>query len=146
MKKSFRSFAVLLYVAVAGCSAHGGGTRSTALQPPGAQRLAADLRARGLRVLWANPIQSAVFKVPGSVYTVDGDDLQVFAYSNESDAAADASRVSPTGGTVGTSAIAWIAPPHIFRKGSMIVIYLGSQARIRDALAAELGRQIAGAD
>ena len=97
-------------------------------------------------MIWANPIQSAVFAVPGSVYTVDGDDLQVFEYRNESAASADASRISRDGGTVGTSAIAWIAPPHIFRKGPMIVIYLGSHARIRDALAAELGSQIAGAN
>ncbi|MFN2632954.1 MAG: hypothetical protein ABR610_06010 [Thermoanaerobaculia bacterium] len=94
---------------------------------------------------YANPLDSAVFAVPGSVYTVNGDDLQVFVYPTESAALTDSLRIAPSGGTVGTTAIGWIAPPHVFRRGPLIVVYLGSDARIREALSAELGNQIAGA-
>ncbi|MCA1611072.1 MAG: hypothetical protein LC780_09475 [Acidobacteria bacterium] len=94
---------------------------------------------------YANPLDSAVFAVPGSVYTVNGDDLQMFVYPTESAALTDSLRIAPSGGTVGTTAIGWIAPPHIFRRGPLIVVYLGSDARIREALSAELGNQIAGA-
>ncbi|MDQ6891203.1 MAG: hypothetical protein M3167_00790 [Acidobacteriota bacterium] len=95
---------------------------------------------------YANALDSAALAVPGSVYTVEGDDLQVFVYPTETAAAADASRIAPSGGAIGTTALRWIAPPHFFRRGAMIAIYLGSDRRIREALSAELGGQIAGAD
>ncbi len=143
MTNAFRILVALS--CAAGCTT-GFAARSSARRSVAAEQLAADLGARGLRVVYANPIEHAFFAVGGSVYTIEGEDLQVFVYPTESAAAGDASRIASSGGTVGTAAIGWIAPPHIFRKRSMIVIYLGSNARTRGELSAELGNQIAGAD
>ncbi len=132
--------------AASACLSRGTAERLPSLRPLPAEELAKRLRARGLQVEYANAIEQPFFAAPGTVYTVEGADLQIFVYSTESAAAADASRIAPSGRSVGTSAVGWIAPPHIFRKGPMIVIYLGSDSRIRGELAAALGNQIAGAE
>lgn len=132
--------------AVTACLSRGTAARSASLRPAPAEELANRLRARGLRVAYANALEQPFFAVPGSVYTVEGADLQIFVYSTESAASAEASRIDPSGRSVGMAAVGWIAPPHIFRSGPMIVIYLGSDAKIRGELTAALGSQIAGAE
>ena len=39
----------------------------------------------------------------------------------------------------------WMRPPHIYRQDNLILIYLGDDPRVRAALEAQAGRQIAGA-
>ena len=54
--------------------------------------------------------------------------------------------VHPTGSPVGTSMVSWMAPPHIYLKGKVLVIYVGSSGPVIDLLAAIMGPQFAGAD
>ncbi len=102
-----------------------------------------ELRAAGLRVEDLGPIEQTFFTVPARVYRVEGDDLQVYAYSSEEAAAADAAKVRPNG-AIGTSMPLWIAPPHFFRRGSTLVIYLGTNARLLAELERLMGKQFAG--
>jgi hypothetical protein len=40
---------------------------------------------------------------------------------------------------------AWTAPPHLYKSEGLLVIYLGSDAKILQLLAGALGKQFAGA-
>lgn len=75
---------------------------------------------------------------------VRNEDVQVFQYSNIAAAAAQAALVSPDGSTVGTSKFHWIGPPHFYRQGKLLVLYVGDNGKVLKALEAVLGRQFAG--
>ena len=110
-----------------------------------AESLAAALRTAGFQVRLADTISQPFFSVPARVLVVDEADLQVYQYSTSDAAAADAAKISPSGSPIGTFMPNWMRPPHIYRKDNLILIYLGDNTRVRSALAAQAGPQIAGA-
>ncbi|HWW74513.1 MAG TPA: hypothetical protein VNZ44_03905 [Pyrinomonadaceae bacterium] len=80
----------------------------------------------------------------GSALTADGDNIQVFRYATAGAAAREAARINPDGSGGATSTAMWIAPPHFYRKGRLIVLHVGSNAAVQNALVALLGPQFAG--
>jgi len=40
--------------------------------------------------------------------------------------------------------VTWMAPPHFFKSGQMLVIYVGDDAAVLDPLKVVLGEQFAG--
>lgn len=106
--------------------------------------LAQKLRSAGLTVRAADTIRQPFFSVKARVYVVAGDDLQVYEYRNAATARRESSKVSPDGGSIGTSSAAWMAPPHFFRKDRLIAIYIGSNADVLRALGGVMGPQFAG--
>ena len=110
------------------------------------ESLAAALRAGGFPVKVADDIiTQPFFSVRAKVLVVDEADLQVYEYPTAAAAAADAAKISPSGSPIGTSMPNWMRPPHIYRHDNLILIYLGDNPRVRAALEAQAGRQIAGA-
>ena len=81
---------------------------------------------------------------PGRLVRIDGQDVQVFDYADAAAASGEAALVSPDGSSVGDSMISWMATPHFFHKGHLIVLYVGDDAGVFDALETALGPQIAG--
>lgn len=106
--------------------------------------LVASLRAAGAPVSPGQAVRQPFFSVPGKTIRVHGEDVQVFEFADAARAEAQASRVSPTGTTVGTTKVHWIGPPHFYRKGKLLVLYVGGDDRVLKALDASLGRQFAG--
>ena len=122
-----------------------GGTSKAASRKT-TESLAAALRAGGFAVrLAADTISQPFFSVSARVLVVDEADLQVYEYPTSAAAGADAAKISPSGSPIGTSMPNWMRPPHIYRQDNLILIYLGDNPRVRAALEAQAGRQIAGA-
>ncbi len=84
------------------------------------------------------------FSVTGQVFKVNGEEVQLFEYSSQSEAEAQAALVSPDGSTIGTSMPFWVAPPHFYKAGKIIVLYIGENTTILDLLESVLGAQFAG--
>ncbi len=105
--------------------------------------LLASLKAAGLTVADAGMVEQPFFGVEGKIVKVNGQDIQVFEYPDAATAASDAAQVAPDGGSVGTSMVTWMAPPHFYRSGRLIVLYVGCDATVLSALTA-LGPQFAG--
>ena len=112
---------------------------------PSAASVVASLTTRGLHLTPGGTLRQPFFTVPATIYSVDGDDLQIYEYASSDDALRDARKISHSGTSVGTSKVSWLGPPHIYRKNNVMVIYLGDRASVREALVAELGAQFAGA-
>lgn len=70
--------------------------------------------------------------------------MQVFEYTSKVDAKAEADLVTPDGSSVGTSIMTWIATPHFYNSGMLIVLYVGDQSDTIDDLEAVLGSEFAG--
>ena len=99
----------------------------------------------GATVEPSGSVSQPFLSVEGQSLTLGGEQFQVFEYADESAAAADAQLVSPDGSSVGTTMITWVAPPHFYRSGRLIVLYLGNNADTLRLLESLLGPQFAGA-
>lgn len=152
MKPSLLSVCLLCVVAV-GFTACGGKLPVSNQSPQGKSHagpvtdyasLVADLRAAGVSVKREGKVDQPFFSVTGMMIKVRGEDVQVFQYSDAMAAEAQAALVSPSGSAVGTTKIHWVGPPHFFKKGRLIVLYVGDNDKVLNALEAVLGRQFAG--
>jgi hypothetical protein len=103
-----------------------------------------NLRQAGATVNPAGDVTQPFFSVSGLVIRVDGEDVQVFEYADADDAKKDADLVSPGGSSIGTHMASWIAPPHFYQAGQLIVIYVGATDDVLDVLEEVLGVQFAG--
>lgn len=141
----------IVAAALAGCGAASAdrGTPTPIVSHGGPVRdyvsLIDNLRAKGATVTPGEEISQSFFKVGGRIIRINGADVQVFEYANEDDAAADARQVAPGGGSVGTHMIMWMGPPHFYRTGRVIAIYIGADKTVTQLLEAVLGAQFAGA-
>jgi hypothetical protein len=84
------------------------------------------------------------FSLTGQVFKLNGEDVQVFEYGDHSTAETEAELVSQDGSSIGTSLPFWIAPPHFYKAGRIIVLYVGENTAVTDALESILGEQFAG--
>ena len=82
--------------------------------------------------------------VKGQVIKVNGEDVQVFEYTDAAAAKVEAAIVSPDGGSIGTSMVTWVAAPHFYKTGKLIVLYVGDNQTTIAALETALGPQFAG--
>jgi hypothetical protein len=85
--------------------------------------------------------------------TLKGAVVTVLEYDDASDVDAEASRISPDGHNIhGTTLIVfkrfthvdWIDAPHFFKKGKLIVHYVGNEESVLEILEDVLGPQFAG--
>lgn len=109
-------------------------------------QLITKLRHGGARVaLTKEKISQPFFAVSGRIIKINGEAVQVFHYPRPSAADADAKKVSADGSSIGTSKPSWMAPPHFFRSGKFLVLYIGGNETVLNVLQGALGSQFAGA-
>ncbi len=103
-----------------------------------------NLRAAGATVEVEGEITQPFFAVEGNIVIVNGGSVQVFEYTDVATAEAEAALVSPDGSSVGTTMVGWVATPHFYKVGRLIVLYVGDDTAVINMLEAELGSQFAG--
>ncbi len=102
------------------------------------------LRAAGATVDPAGTVSQPFFTPQGQVVTVNGQDLQVFEFTSTADADAAADTVSADGSSAGTTIMTWVATPHFYKAGKLIVLYVGDDSYVIGILEEVLGPQFAG--
>ena len=103
-----------------------------------------NLRGAGFSVETVAAAEQPFLSVEGKLLNVGGEDVQVFQYPHEAAADAQAALVSPDGSTVGTSKPHWVGTPHFYKRGTLLVLYLGNEVKVLKALNFVLGQQFAG--
>lgn len=116
----------------------------TAAQGIGYAGFVRSLRAEDATLRPQGEVEQPFFSVKGKVIALYGDHVQIFEYPGSAEADAQAALVSPDGMTVGTAKPHWLGTPHFYRKGRLLVLYLGGNEKVLKALEARLGRQFAG--
>ena len=102
------------------------------------------LRALGAGATAAGDVEQPFFSVNGTMIKVHGEDVQVFQYANAAAADGEAAPISRDGMAVGTRKIFWVGPPHFFKQGRLLVLYVGNNDKVLRALETVLGQQFAG--
>lgn len=106
--------------------------------------LVKSLRAAGADVEPGEAVEQVFFTVAGQIIKVNGADVQVFEYESAEAMDADAAQVAADGGSVGMNMVMWVEPPHFFKSGRVLVLYVGEDASVLDLLRGALGGQFAG--
>ena len=101
-------------------------------------------RAAAAAVDLAGAVSQPFFAPQGQVLSVNGEDVQVFEFTSSEEADTGAQRISAGGSSIGASMVGWVAPPHFYKAGQLIVIYVGSDDGIISALQRGMGAQFAG--
>lgn len=102
------------------------------------------LREQGSTVEFVGPMSQPFFAPEGRVLRVDGQEVQVFEFPGEQELEATAETISPDGSSIGTTMISWVAAPHFYKSGRLIVLYVGEEDGVVQVLETVLGPQIAG--
>jgi hypothetical protein len=71
-------------------------------------------------------------------------DIQLFEYGSAAAAAADAHQIRADGSGTATTIVDWVAAPHFYLKGRVLVIYVGKDPAVLNLLTGVLGSQFAG--
>jgi len=103
-----------------------------------------DLTAAGGIVEPNGEIAQPFFSVKGRRLTVNGGDVEVFEYPSHVKATAEAARISSDGYSIGTTQVDWIAKPHFYNSGKLIILYVGENTVIESLLESVIGSQFAG--
>jgi hypothetical protein len=119
-------------------------TRGPAASPTDYRSLVDALQAEGATVEPGGAVAQPFFAVEPQVITVNGAQVQVYEFTDTASAEAAAARVSADGSTVGSTMITWIAPPHFYRSGRLVVLYVGDNEVVLSLLQSVLGEQFAG--
>jgi len=91
-----------------------------------------------------HPQSGTTVRLSGGPLTAPAD-LQLLQYGSASAASADATQVRPDGSGNATTIVHWVAAPHFFLKGRVMVIYIGNDQAVVHLLQSILGPQFAGA-
>ena len=68
----------------------------------------------------------------------------MYEYATEKAMNEEAAKVSPDGTSVGNSKVSWIEPPHFYKVGRILVLYIGTDSNVINALGEIIGPQFAG--
>jgi len=82
--------------------------------------------------------------VGGARYVVDGERLDVLEYAYPEQAETAARLIDPHGSRIGSVFVEWTGQPHFYRKGRLIVLYVGVNPKMLRRLSGALGPPVAG--
>jgi hypothetical protein len=92
----------------------------------------------------ARTVSQAFFGPEGQVVSINGQDVQVFEFPGEQEVNAAVQSISQDGSSIGTSMVTWVAAPHFYKGGRLIVLYVGEDGAVIEVLDQVLGPQFAG--
>jgi hypothetical protein len=96
-------------------------------------------QAVGASVAVKDSIQQPFLQVSGTQVTIDGQDVQVFEYTDTAAAQADALKLADMLAGKGTTMVNWVASPHAYQAGRLIALYVGDDSATLKRLQQVLG-------
>jgi hypothetical protein len=142
MKAKFSFSLLVLLVAALVLSACGGQPASA--QGFGTEDLLAALRDKGVEAERGDSVEQPFFSVIGTYVNFNEESVQVFEYDSAETMESDAVLVDASGSPIGTSMVSWVATPHFYKKGRLLVLYVGDNPETVQTLESVLGPQFAG--
>ena len=89
---------------------------------PDTQGFIDELALAGATIGEQGEVEQPFFSVLGMYSTVNGEELQIFEYSDPAQVEKEAAQVAQDGSSIGTTMPSWVGPPHFFRGELLIVL------------------------
>lgn len=142
MKAKFSSSFLILLVTALLLSACGG--QPVSAQGFGTEEFIKALRDAGVDAEKGDSVEQPFFSAVGNYVNLGDESVQVFEYETPDTMESDAQLVDASGSPIGNSMVNWIATPHFYKKGRILVLYIGDNAQTLETLESVLGPQFAG--
>ncbi|MDQ2690991.1 MAG: hypothetical protein M3Y68_03065 [Chloroflexota bacterium] len=110
----------------------------------GYEDLVNSLQAAGATVEPGEGVEQPFFSVPGQTIQVNDQAVQVYVYESAEALEAEAAEISEDGSSIGTTMVNWEQPPHFFKSGRVLALYLGEDPNILNLLGSVLNPEFAG--
>lgn len=104
-----------------------------------------ELLESGAAVQHMGSIYQPFMSGQGRVVRVNGEDIQIFEYANDTAARNEVKSFTSDGCCFGNTNISWMGSPHIYQQDRLLVIYVGDRTSMRNLLENMMGTQYAGA-
>ena len=129
-----------------GCGGQQSGDKGTSLTY---SAFVQKLQQKGVSAATTNALNADLFSGTAHGLVIQNEHISVFEYETNDAMQADANNISPDGSTIhnqngSISAIDWIAPPHFYKAGRIIVFYVGKSQHIMSLLQSIFGPQFTG--
>jgi hypothetical protein len=118
------------------------GATDGAAGPDALADLVAALQAAGAQVQEGNPLDQPFFSISGRILMVNGGEAQVFEFPDRLQREKASTRITIDGQPSPTVMIQWLDDPHFWGVGRLIVLYVGSDPAVLDALNGVLGEPL----
>ena len=96
----------------------------------------------GATVEQGGRVPAMPFSVPGQLFDVDAFEIAVREYADAAARAEEEETIAMGGWSVNNTPVEWIASPHYWSRGRVIVLYLGDNPTAIDLLNSTLGPEI----
>ncbi len=104
-----------------------------------------ELVARGALVAPTNArVTKPYLSTPGTLVHINGQGVQVFEYADAALLEAEISGLAPDASSIDGRPLAWQGTPHFWRRGPVLVLWVGDDPAMLQLLNTVLGEQIAG--
>jgi hypothetical protein len=144
MKSKFSFILGILLITAMVLTACSGQPASASTEQFGTSELIEALHTQGVDAKLGDSIEQAFFSVTGHFVNFSEENVQVFEYESAEAMESDAALVDPDGGSIGTTMVTWVATPHFYKKGQVIVLYIGDNTELLKMFESILGPQFAG--
>jgi hypothetical protein len=104
--------------------------------------LVAALRQAGWTITSQGAVEQPFFDVVGDRLDMEGAQIQVFDYPSVDARSHDSEKISSDGYTIGGTDVSWTGRPNFWVQGQLIVLYLGPDPAIIQALSVLLSQPI----
>jgi hypothetical protein len=109
------------------------------------EALVAKLAEMGVEATYQGQSLERSFFFPAAhLVNINGQDVRVFAYDSVEALEEDAEKISPDGSTLDLTSVLWITAPRFYARGTFLVLYVGVDAEIVEALESIFGSPFAG--
>jgi hypothetical protein len=107
------------------------------------------IQQKGISTTITKAFNADLFSGTAHGLMIQNEQISVFEYETNDAMQAEASNISSDGSTIhnqngGATAVDWIAPPHFYKAGHILVLYVGKNQYITSLLQSILGPQFAG--
>ena len=126
-------------------NASGGGASGDSGQGMPVPAFVNEWQSGGATVITGGEVPVSLFDgAAGQTYIVDDAELQVYQFEDEATAEEAAGTISADGGMINDVSVRWAGPPHFYRLGDTIVLYIGDDAATLERLGGSFGTPFAG--
>ncbi len=144
VKASVNRFGVALLLTAVACT--GVAETTTTLEAGEAEpdRFVAELSAAGVEAEQVETFSTEPVGGQGHLLCVDDQEVRVYLFANDEEAAAAAARIDPDDpSNLGDAIVEWAGNPRFWQRGPMLVLYLGEDQATAALITGVLGQPFA---
>lgn len=103
------------------------------------------MKKSGYKITNSKQVSGGILKGSLTAVEINNERIGIYEYKSSDEMEMDAKTISADGTFVGNGIYEWIAKPHFYKGGNIIISYIGDDKEIIEKISKFMGQQFAGA-